>query len=435
MTDFNQAVEALTARQLRTLLEAQTSLRRAAEERARTARRQLERVAEALCPEEVDRLRQNSPGGVAGLSEERLAGLVISVVRRRLNRLASTEVAGRSAADLLAEAQAEVERLKAEITSLRRRLREAEERAEKAETRAAVLERMAGRGREVEAPPDAVRSTVATPESTAVQSSQQDGRVPDDTSQEQVQIPIPLDRLPAWLQEWSQAPTWERDALALRVIGETGVARRSEAQEMFARLVGAGPRAGSVHRAFRRLQARGVMEVVEAAAGPGTKHLIRLTEKGEDAYRLLFGRDPAPSQTTELLNRHKSADHVMLILETADLLRAAGWKVNLFPEPVKLDDGTGYHPDLVAVNQEEVVYFECERQTQKSPRDRKAKWDRCYRATGGNLYIAVPDRQALDAIRSEVLYWLGDRPFRLRMLVVAEAKPEDLWAYEREQKG
>jgi len=177
------------------------------------------------------------------------------------------------------------------------------------------------------------------------------------------------------------------------------------------------------------------LEVVEAKAGPGARHLIHLTQKGADAYRLLFGREPAPAQTTALLNRHKSPDHVMLILETADLLRAAGWKVDLFPEPVRLENGEQYHPDLVAVGPDRVAYIECERPTRKRPAERRGKWQRCYSATGGELYIAVPDRQALDAIRSEVLYWLGSRPVRLRIMVVAEAKPEDLWAYEREQKG
>ncbi|HID21546.1 MAG TPA: hypothetical protein EYP14_04000 [Planctomycetaceae bacterium] len=248
-----------------------------------------------------------------------------------------------------------------------------------------------------------------------------------------VEIVTPVGRLPAWMQEWVKSPTWKRDRLALRLMGETGVARRSDAQEMFAQLIGVGARTGSVHRAFRRLIQRGVVEVIEATAGLGARHLIRLTEKGQDAYRLLFGKEPVPSQTTELLKRHKSPDHVMLVLATGDVLRDAGWRVDLFPKPVDLDGGSRYEPDLVAVSPDgEVAYVECERMTRKNPTERKLKWQRCYIATGGDIYIAVPDQQAEEAIRSEVLRWLGGKRIRLRMMVVAEAEAEKPWVYDRE---
>ena len=412
----------ITVRQVRALLEAQTKLRRVAEEQAQAARKQLERVAEGLCPEAVDQLRRQGPVGLAGMSAEQVTNLVLTQVRRRLTRLGAAEVSGRSVADLLDSAEAEVERLRAEVLRLQVELERVQDRARQAETRAAVLERLAGE----ESPPAA--PTTPGPAEPVPGPAREEGPFTPAT---------PWEHLPAWIQKWAKSDTWKRDVTALRVLGDTGVARRTEAQELFGQATGLSPGVGSVWRAFDRLRKRALVEVIGAEMGArGQAQLLRLTRQGEDAYRLLWGRDPAPSQTTEFLNRHKSAEHTLLILAAADVLAAAGWRVDLFPERVQLQDGGVYEPDLVAVDPGEnrAVYVEGERQTQKRAAERQGKWERCYRATGGDLCIAVPDQEALEAIRSEVLFWVGTRKFRLRMMVVGDARPDRLWAYVREQK-
>ncbi len=71
----------------------------ACEEVARQAREALEKVAEALCPDAVDRFRQANPAGLAVLAPDELARLVISEVGARMRRL---EVAGGAGQDLAA---------------------------------------------------------------------------------------------------------------------------------------------------------------------------------------------------------------------------------------------------------------------------------------------------------------------------------------------
>lgn len=80
-----------TIRQLQHLLQAQTSLRKAAEQQALLARAELERLAEALCPEEVDRFRQERPEGLSLLSPAQVADLVLRSARARGLRTASNE--------------------------------------------------------------------------------------------------------------------------------------------------------------------------------------------------------------------------------------------------------------------------------------------------------------------------------------------------------
>lgn len=427
----------IAERQLRSLLEAQTTLRKRAEEVARQSRTALERVAEALCPEAVDRVRQGNPTGLATLTPDGIADMVIREVGLRLRRL---EIAGAAKQDLervLEEARAQAERLREENIRLRRDLERERAAREAAETRAAALERMA----EKAAAPVPFVPTPApvAPAATSV-------RISDEEGEEGIAVPTvaapplatPARNLPGWIQEWMETPAWERDRLAFWVIGSTGVARRMDASVLVGQAFGVEPGSGSVIRAFERLKKYGLLDVIEARPqeqGKAVWHLFHLTEKGEDAFRLLFGQDPAPSQTSLLLARHKSPEHVLLILATCDLFRAAGWKADPLPDPVPLPDGGRYEPDVIAVGPEETLYVECERQTDKDPEERARKWHRCYQATNGNLVIAVPDRKALEAIRSEVLFWLGAQgknKFRLRMIVVGEASPENLFQFVRE---
>lgn len=433
----------IAERQLRSLLEAQTALRRRAEEVARQARGALERVAEALCPEAVDRVRQGNPAGLATLTPDGIADLVVREVGLRLRRLEIAGAAGQDLERALEEARAQAERLREENVRLRRDLERERAAREAAETRAAALERMA----EKAAAPVPFVPTPApvAPATTSVQTPGDEEGNEEGAAVSAVAAPplaTPARNLPGWIQEWMETPAWERDRLAFWVIGSTGVARRMDASVLVGQAFGVKPGSGSVVRAFDRLKDLGLLEVVEAyagdmgpAGGKSVWHLFRLTEKGEDAFRLLFGRDPAPGQTSLLLARHKSPEHVLLILATCDLFRAAGWKADPLPDPVFLPDGGRYEPDILAVGPEETLYVECERQTEKNPEDRANKWRRCYEATGGNLVIAVPDRKALETIRSEVLFWLGAQgknKFRLRMIVVGEASPENLFQFVRE---
>ncbi len=418
--------EIITERQLRALLDAQTALRKRAEEVARQAREALEKVAEALCPDAVDRFRQANPAGLAVLAPDELARLVISEVGARMRRLEVAGAAGQDLARALEEAKRQAERSREEVTRLRRELEAERAARQAAETRAAALERMAER---ISAP-----APLPVPPSLAEETSDGEGA----RGAGLLPLATPLERLPAWVQEWAKAPSFERDLLALWVLGSTGVARRMDASVLVGQAFGVEPGSGSVARSFDRLKKLGILEVVEGRPDQGRAvwHLFRLSEKGADAFRLLFGQDPAPSQTTLLLNRHKSPEHVLLILAVADLFAAAGWKADPLPDPVLLPSGERYEPDIVAVGPE-TLFVECERATDKNFPERSGKWRRYYEATLGNLVIAVPDQKSLEPIRSEVLFFLsamGVRKYRLRMMVLETATPQDLFQFVREQE-
>ncbi len=126
--DPEQQAQELSLRQLQALLEAQARLRKAAEDRAREVQQELEHLAEAVCPEEVDRLRSQSPDGLAALTPRQVAQMVLKALAPRLR-------AGRQEQ----EPATRTAELKARLRQLEARLKSAEARAARAEAEAERL--------------------------------------------------------------------------------------------------------------------------------------------------------------------------------------------------------------------------------------------------------------------------------------------------------
>jgi DNA-binding PadR family transcriptional regulator len=223
----------------------------------------------------------------------------------------------------------------------------------------------------------------------------------------------------------------------LRILAETGVARRSVAAGMFAEEQGIqSPGSGTVSRAFQRFERKELIELIRAKSetvGSGTYYLIRLTEKGRDACRMLLGRDAVPSQFAELLERHKTPEHTLLNLEAGDLLREAGYEVDLFPSETILPGDRLVAPDLSALSPYgELLLVEVERDTKKH--DRRRKWEKCRDANGGALYVVVANESALNKVKSEILFWAGRSPLKLWMSSISDdmgKQGEDVWSFKR----
>jgi hypothetical protein len=84
---------------------------------------------------------------------------------------------------------------------------------------------------------------------------------------------------------------------------------------------------------------------------------VRLAERGLIAYWLLTGENPNTSGYDLLLQRHVSPEHTLLNLQAADVLREAGYQVNLTPPDVNLPDGGLFKPDLVLIDEQGSLLF------------------------------------------------------------------------------
>lgn len=408
-------------RQLRTLLDAQARLLRYTEKTAIETRAEIERVAEALSPGLVDEFRKKNPAGLSPMTARAIADVVIHDVQRRLLRLNAAAASGQNVGELYERASADLARLQEEKAQWAERLAAKGQRIQQIELRLAVLQQSLEDTQRRLGPSDA--PPTKTVDSTPLQPV------------------LALARLPEWVQKWHSQQTYERDLALLRVLAETGVARRKDAAELVEAQLGVDPRAGSVARLFLRCQRMGLIELIEGKTEvPGqATHLVRLTEKGRDACRLLLGREPVPSQATELLKRHHSAAHTLLTLEAADMLRGAGYEVDLFPAQINLPGepaGRIFAPSLIASRQGRTLYVQVERDTHENPEAQAHKWRNTYDATDGEFYIIVPNQSALKAIKGEILFWAGQRRLVLWMSSISDVKSkrgEEIWLLKRGQ--
>ncbi len=352
-------------------------------------------MAEALCPEEVDRLRLRSPDGLASLPAQRLAEMVVGSVRGRLARL---EAVVQVDPEEVVRLRSEVERLQREVARLREE----------------VVTPRAG-----SAPPP-VTTGVATGRSGQVAIDVTTGQkaptpsppwVEEAMERMQPAPPepaVPVEAWPGWAKEWREKrPNLERDLDVVLVLGDTGIARRQDLALLLAERWGLRSGGGGIGRAIRRGKEAGLVDVI-VAQREATKwrvgHLVRLTERGEDLYRLVRGKGPVEAIATLLLNRHKSPEHTALNLAIAEMTWRAGYRVELLPDPVEVEGGR-YYPDLVAVLGDAVLYIECERHTRKSPEERGRKWELYWQATEGHFAVATFSAQATEALREEITAW------------------------------
>jgi hypothetical protein len=224
---------------------------------------------------------------------------------------------------------------------------------------------------------------------------------------------VPPDAAPGWFQEWTQAANFLRGADYLRILGQTGAPLRSEVNQRWCEHWKINPSSGTVGRLVTALSKDGLVQLVKT---PLTKsvaaHFIYLSERGVDAYRLLFGADPVEQEAPRLLKRHDNPEHAYLILETQSFLEQAGYRVDRYPEPVDLGELGICHPDLAADYGERHIYIEVERDAHKKEGsgERRRKWARVLELCGGELYVATDSDQQAKKLISEVKLYAGLLP-------------------------
>jgi hypothetical protein len=406
----------VSRRQMVSIMEQQGRLRDAAEAMALNTRGALERVAESLCPGLVDNYCKASPEGLSRISSLDLADAVIREVGRRLLLLDATTAAGQSVNESYESLSVHASDLERENNELRVQLEEARQKSDKLETRLVLIEAQLEKDHRPDDEQVAVSSVAAVED------------VASDVA------PVPVERLPEWMKEWKeealQKGTYDQDREALVLLARTGLARRSAMSRALGEMWDKKPSDGTLTRLYERFE-RGELVIFkqalnETAGGAGKQYLLKLGDKGRDICRLMFGLVPVESQLDRLIKRHKSNEHVLLNLEAGDMLRDAGYIVDLYPAPLELPSGSQFAPDLMASLDQRTLFVEVERITQKSADAWARKWEIIYEATGGEIYVVVANKRARGAMRGDILHCLGRRPLTLCMTSVSEARGRGL---------
>lgn len=219
-----------------------------------------------------------------------------------------------------------------------------------------------------------------------------------------------------------------KNATMIWLIGTSGLGRRQilqlvyrKARESFDLL---GKERNIITGSDRTsLAALGLVTVDNARIGliGNTTHLVELTELGEDCYRELFGRTPSRSELALHRRHHHNNQHVLLILEAADLFSDAGYEVLISPDPLEGDQDT-YNADLRLISpQGEVLYVEAERGGVKNREERRKKWFRCLHTTAGKINLVTASKSEMESIRSELMRSIR-QPCQIRLTNINQAR-------------
>lgn len=185
----------------------------------------------------------------------------------------------------------------------------------------------------------------------------------------------------------------------LGLIAQTGLSRSWRIIEQVLRL-GKATNRGSVQNALTALTNEGLLEDLEwQGQRPGWKpatgrarRLVVLTERGKAWARAAYGKEPVCTELhAEFIRHHDSLAHATGILEAADHLRAAGYRVELDPAPLLAGDerwGRRSEPDLLAFKAEQCWAVEVQREVHER---RTEQWNKALEIEGRLMLVVFTE--------------------------------------------
>jgi len=191
---------------------------------------------------------------------------------------------------------------------------------------------------------------------------------------------------------------------------------------------------GTIKRLVKAALTQGWIEVVKSKTkwDGGMPDLIRLTPRGEELYRAIYGADPVESDLTRLLREHAphGDDHAVLCAMAADAFEQLGGQVRVAPGPISVGQGV-YQPDLRVELDEAMWLVECE-QAKGTPEGRRRKWENAI-GVQGKVYLVTPMAEVRDRLVEEILS-LGRRcqVYASDIKSLQSASPERIWCVIRE---
>jgi len=250
---------------------------------------------------------------------------------------------------------------------------------------------------------------------------------------------------PPWMSEWRQRTTFERDAMLLTVIGETGISRRPKIIQLAAVRMGIKPDNSAIGDAINRIEKRGIIERLDLFDKRGSEtggvlpYLYHLTDQGKQAYWLISGKNALECEFDVLMKRHKSPEHTLLNMKVREFLEEHQvYHVLLEAAVLALPDGHKFAPDITAkdVSTGEVIYIEVEREANKDTQTRVQKWQNLYAASHGNIRVVCDKPGFMRKLASEINFALSGQRFATYLSNVEQmeetfAAKGHIWVMER----
>lgn len=402
----------ITINHLRSLLEVQTSLRDQAEQRWRKVHMVLIELFNLVASDQVNQLIRSGE-----TIENYPFDILISIIKTKVrelndlqNRIQRPQI--ENAEEIISRALSQVTILRAEVKKLNFQFETLQNAHQKLQSDYAILKKgkidVRKGGKQV---PD--NNTFLDKESMAERYEE-----------------------PEWMLLWRNSKNFERDSWALKLIGETGISRRPEIEASIGEEFEIGAGSGSIVGLLSRLRKAAFITIEEpwdsrgASSGGRNPQLIRLTDRGRQAYWLLTGHNPIEGEFDIKETLHVTPEHTLLNIQAIELLTNEGYEILNEAPLIPLLNGGKFIPDIVAKKGDETIYVEVERGTSKDIGFRRSKWTNFFQASGGNLFIICDNRDCMGKIRAEVNRALGPRKAKIHITNLY-----DLQDGQRSEKG
>ncbi|HTP06665.1 MAG TPA: hypothetical protein VMP08_00335 [Anaerolineae bacterium] len=279
-----------------------------------------------------------------------------------------------------------------------------------------------------------------------LQTQVEQSSVTTDHTIETAVVASPMTAVSDWYQAWlaeTSPENVERQKVALKLIGRGEVFFRSEIVERLKAQgllndVSVDKPSGTATRLLADLSTLDFVTEINAGYGAAVPKPLQLTERGREAYRLLWGDTIEESPFDRLLKRHKTIEHTALNLLSYTLLQRFGFQaIELYPAPLHTTAGAVVDPDLVAVSPAgERLIIECERMVMhRTPAERDAKWNHLAEVTRGQLYVVVLGNRQQSDLMTELSAWIQASQTKKVSLAVCQylkaIRPEapTMWTY------
>lgn len=250
---------------------------------------------------------------------------------------------------------------------------------------------------------------------------------------------------PEWMAEWRKKATFDRDAMIVSLIGETGVSRRPLIIRLVAPRMGVKPENSAIVDALNRVEKRELIEKLDvfekrgSETGGALPYLYRLTEQGRQAYWLCSGKNAEECEFDVLMKQHKTPEHTILNMKAREFLEEHQvYQVLLTSASLTLPEGHKFEPDITAKDLAtgELVYIEVEREANKDIQTRTQKWQSFYSASNGVIRVICDKPGFMRKLASEINFALSGLRFATYITNMEEieetlANKGHIWAMER----
>ncbi|MCP4538088.1 MAG: hypothetical protein GY832_13180 [Chloroflexi bacterium] len=387
----------MSIRQLESLLASQNWMKEHAENARDSIRERLEHIANSLCSQMVNDLRQESPDGISQIDHKELSAWIIAAVGKQIDHLSA---GGRGTGD------ADVESENVELQHKIIRLKESLEREKEAHRKTR---------QDIKHVQSALDAALATSRDT----------------------PEPAADIPDWLSELQLWPKFDQGMTLLQTIAETGMVRRFDVSSAYGNSIGAGRESSFIRRMITRSQERELLTVVTVdseTVGASTQDLVQLSDQGKEACRLLFHLAPVPNEIERLLPCCQTLPRILLVLEAAELLRNAGFTVELAPYPVDVPQSDQSLALALKATFEDKPVFVMVEGKHSAVVEWNRKWQDHYDAIGDRFHVVVASEKIKSRLLSHVHRWVqkNKRGLTLRMTNISKVRGKgrrgnDIW--------